>query len=243
MDERDGLVTPADLAAYRVEWQAPVEASYAGARVQARGGLAGLTETLERLPRLDGLDPSERALALARILAAPAFSGRTYEHTTNLCAVDPAGNACVLTTSLGLGSGDFLPGYDVHLNSMLGESDLLIGPLEAGTRMESMMSPMAALDADGLVLVGGAAGGTRLRPALAQVLSGILDEGSGRRRRSIGRACTRPGTSSTSSRGSTNRASTRCSSTATTCASGAPSTTTSGRERYRQVWWCSGSEA
>ena len=46
--------------------------------------------------------------------------------------VDPAGNACVLTTSLGLGSGDYLPGYDMHLNSMLGESDLLVGPLEPG---------------------------------------------------------------------------------------------------------------
>jgi gamma-glutamyltranspeptidase/glutathione hydrolase len=176
MDERNGLITPADLAAYRVEWQAPVETSFAGVRVQTRGGLAGLTETLERLPGLYGVDPGERALALARILAAPPFSGRTYEHTTNLCVVDPAGSACVLTTSLGLGSGDFLPGYDVHLNSMLGESDLLIGPLEAGKRMESMMSPMAAVDADGLVLVGGAAGGTRLRPALAQVLSGVLDE-------------------------------------------------------------------
>jgi gamma-glutamyltranspeptidase/glutathione hydrolase len=83
----------------------------------------------------------------------------------------------VVTTSLGLGSGDFLPGYDVHLNSMLGESDLLIGPLEAGKRMESMMSPTIALDGDGLVLGAGAAGGTRLRPALVQVLAGILDEG------------------------------------------------------------------
>ncbi|MGH3013515.1 MAG: gamma-glutamyltransferase, partial [Gaiellaceae bacterium] len=63
-----------------------------------------------------------------------------------------------------------------HLNSMLGEADLLIGPLEAGRRMESMMSPTVALDGEGLVLVAGAAGGTRLRPALAQVLSGILDE-------------------------------------------------------------------
>jgi gamma-glutamyltranspeptidase / glutathione hydrolase len=114
---------------------------------------------------------------LARLLAAPPFSGRTYEHTTNVCVVDPAGNACVVTTSLGLGSGDYIPGYDVHLNSMLGESDLLIGPLEPGRRMESMMSPTAALDGRGLALVAGAAGGTRLRPALAQVLSGILDEG------------------------------------------------------------------
>jgi gamma-glutamyltranspeptidase/glutathione hydrolase len=43
--------------------------------------------------------------------------------------------------------------------------------------MESMMSPTAGHDADGLALVAGAAGGTRLRPALAQVLSGVLDEG------------------------------------------------------------------
>jgi gamma-glutamyltranspeptidase/glutathione hydrolase len=60
---------------------------------------------------------------------------------------------------------------------MLGEADLLIGPLEAGRRMESMMSPTVALDGDELVLAAGAAGGTRLRPALVQVLSGILDEG------------------------------------------------------------------
>jgi gamma-glutamyltranspeptidase/glutathione hydrolase len=134
-------------------------------------------DTLKALPPLRGMEPGEKALSLARILAAPPFSGRTYEHTTNLCVVDRRGNACVLTTSLGLGSGDFLPGYDVHLNSMLGESDLLVRPLEPGERMESMMSPTVAVDEGGLVIAAGAAGGTRLRPALAQVLSGVLDEG------------------------------------------------------------------
>jgi gamma-glutamyltranspeptidase/glutathione hydrolase len=148
-----------------------------GARVQTRGGLSQLVDTLVLLPALRDASPADRTLALARILAAPLYSGRTYEHTTNLCVVDAAGSACVVTTSLGLGSGDFLPGFDVHLNSMLGESDLLIGPLEPGTRMASMMSPTLGLDDDGLVLAAGAAGGTRLRPALAQVLSGILDEG------------------------------------------------------------------
>jgi gamma-glutamyltranspeptidase / glutathione hydrolase len=176
MEERGGLVTPDDLAAYRVEWSPPAEAGYAGVRVQARAGLAQLVDVLVALPPLRGASPAERALALARVLAAPLYSGRTYEHTTNLCVVDESGNACVATTSLGLGSGDFLPSYDVHLNSMLGESDLLIGPLEAGKRMASMMSPTVALDESGLVLTAGAAGGTRLRPALAQVLSGILDE-------------------------------------------------------------------
>ena len=82
----------------------------------------------------------------------------------------------MLTTSLGLGSGDWLPGLDVHLNSMLGEVDLLVGSLEPGERMQSMMAPTIAFDDDGPVLAAGAAGGTRLRTALVGVIAGILDE-------------------------------------------------------------------
>ena len=177
MNERGGLVTREDLAAYEAVWLEPVESAYAGTRIVTRGGLSLLVETLGALPRLKGRTEDDRALTLAEVLAAPAYSGRTYDDTTNLCAVDAEGSAVVLTTSLGLGSGDYLPGYDVHLNSMLGEADLLIGPFEPGERMESMMAPTLALDGRGLVLAGGAAGGTRLRPALVQVLSGILDEG------------------------------------------------------------------
>jgi gamma-glutamyltranspeptidase / glutathione hydrolase len=40
-----------------------------------------------------------------------------------------------------------------------------------------MMAPSVALAADGLALATGAAGGTRLRSALIQVVAGILDEG------------------------------------------------------------------
>jgi gamma-glutamyltranspeptidase/glutathione hydrolase len=43
--------------------------------------------------------------------------------------------------------------------------------------MESMMSPLFVHDDDGLALAAGAAGGTRLRSALVQVVAGILDEG------------------------------------------------------------------
>jgi gamma-glutamyltranspeptidase / glutathione hydrolase len=177
MEERGGLVTRGDLDAYEAAWLDPVEAGYAGTRIRTRGGLSQLVETLGRLSPLRDLSAADRALALAQVLAAPPYSGRTYDDTTNLTVVDADGNACVLTSSLGLGSGDFIPGYDVHLNSMLGESDLLIGPLEPGLRMESMMAPMVALDDEGLVLAAGAAGGTRLKPALVQVLSGVLDEG------------------------------------------------------------------
>jgi gamma-glutamyltranspeptidase/glutathione hydrolase len=59
---------------------------------------------------------------------------------------------------------------------MLGEVDLVQGPLEPGARMQSMMTPSLVLDRDGLVLAIGAAGGTRLRTALLTVAAGILDE-------------------------------------------------------------------
>ena len=174
MDDRGGLVTRDDLLAYRARWSEPVEIPYAGTRFFTRADLSGLPETLPRLPALVGLDMAERALALVQALdGAPAPNG----HTTSLTTVDAEGSACVLTTSLGLGSGDFLPGLDLHLNSMLGESDLVRGPLEPGEQMGSMMAPSLALDREGLVLALGAAGGTRLRSALVQVAAGILDEG------------------------------------------------------------------
>jgi gamma-glutamyltranspeptidase/glutathione hydrolase len=60
---------------------------------------------------------------------------------------------------------------------MLGEADLIRGRLEPGERMGSMMSPLVGLEGNGLALAAGAAGGTRLRSALVQVVAGILDEG------------------------------------------------------------------
>lgn len=173
MGERDGLVTRRDLESYEARWSDPVEVPFAGARLLTRSGLSDLSQLLARLPRLRGLDPADRALALTRSLDGSDGEG----HTTNLTVVDSEGSACVLTTSLGLGSGDFVPGYDLHLNSMLGETDLIRGPLEPGARMGSMMAPSIALDGREVAFAGGAAGGTRLRSAMLQVVSGVLDEG------------------------------------------------------------------
>ena len=173
MDELGGLVTRADLTAYEAAWSEPAEVPYSGLRLLTREGLAPLAPCLEALPQLRGQAPGARAVALARALDRPDANG----DTTNLVTVDEEGNACVLTSSLGLGAGDWLPGLDLHLNSMLGEADLIREPLEPGQRMGSMMSPTLAVDGDGLALAAGAAGGTRLRSALVQVLSGTLDEG------------------------------------------------------------------
>jgi gamma-glutamyltranspeptidase / glutathione hydrolase len=173
MAEREGLVTRDDLQAYGARWSDPVETAYAGNRFLTRAGLAPVGPALERLPPLRDLPQPHRMLALFDALE-DASQGSA--HTTNLVAVDREGSACVLTTSLGLGSGDWLPGLDLHLNSMLGEVDLVVGPLEPGARMESMMAPSLALDGEGPVLAIGSAGGTRLRTALVTVAAGILDE-------------------------------------------------------------------
>jgi gamma-glutamyltranspeptidase/glutathione hydrolase len=173
LSERGGLVTAADLAAYQARWSEPAEVRYRDARFLTRGGLSGVPATLIRLPELRGRTETERVLMLLEALNGRGADG----HTTNLCATDRDGNACVITTSLGLGSGDYLPGFDLHLNSMLGESELVRGSLEPGDRMESMMAPSIAIDEEGLLLAVGAAGGTRLRTALVGVIAGILDEG------------------------------------------------------------------
>jgi gamma-glutamyltranspeptidase/glutathione hydrolase len=173
-DERGGLLTRDDLRAFEAVWAPPVVLAYADVSLRTRAGLSGVPAALAALPRLRGLPEDERVPALVAALAGPGHDG----HTTNLVAVDPEGNACVLTTSLGLGAGDFLPGLDLHLNSMLGEVDLLRGPLDPGERMGSMMAPTLAVGADGrVVLAIGAAGGTRLRTALVGVTASVLDEG------------------------------------------------------------------
>ena len=169
VEEREGTITASDLAGYAVEWSEPVEASFAGRRILTRGGISRLPATFV------ALRPGGGPEALLTALESGAGANG---HTTNVCAVDRDGNACVFTTSLGLGSGDWIPGLDLHLNSMLGEADLVQGPLVPGERMESMMGPTLALDRDGLELAIGAAGGTRLRTALVGVAAAILDQGA-----------------------------------------------------------------
>ena len=170
-----GAISASDLAAYRVRESKPRRARFDRFSVHARGDdLDDLLGTLQRaahhVPGDPTTDPAS-ALGLVDALRGP---DRRAE-TTNVVAVDTDGNACALTTSLGLGSGIWVPGYGVHLNSMLGEGELIRTALDPGARMGSMMSPLVALDADARpVAVAGAAGGSRIRPALLQVLVRML---------------------------------------------------------------------
>ena len=167
--ERDGVLLRSDLETYRPLWSEPAEVTFEGRRIATRAGLSGVPSTLARF------DPSGGDAALLEAIDDGASADG---HTTNLTVVDADGSACVLTTSLGLGSGDFLPGLDLHLNSMLGETDLVRDPLVAGERMASMMAPTVVFEGDRLELAIGAAGGTRLRTALVGVLGRVLHHGA-----------------------------------------------------------------
>lgn len=171
----DGVVvTREDLSRYRTMWRDPAVVDLYGRRVTTRGGISGVPELLPRLPRLAGLTATERVIALVDVLETSTRGG---EHTTNMAAVDEHGRACVLTHSLGVGAGVWLPGFDVQLNNLLGESDIAFGEPKPGDHLESRMAPALVFDSDGLELAIGSAGATRLRTALSTVLAAILDEG------------------------------------------------------------------
>lgn len=171
----DGLaITASDLREYRVRWRDPVVVGFHEHRIATRGGLSGVPELLPRMPRLAGLSETDRVLALVAALESAETGG---EHTTNMVAVDRHGRACVLTHSLGVGAGVWLPALDVQLNNLLGESDIAFGEPQPGDHLESRMAPALAFDGEGLTLALGSAGATRLRTALSTVLAGILDEG------------------------------------------------------------------
>ena len=173
-----GAIGPTDLAAYRV-LDLPVEhATMAGTNVYARLDLNNLMPTLAALPTtLTDLTAGERAVAMA-----DAILNRGRQRlgdTTNISVVDHEGNACVITMTLGLGSGVWLPGLGVHLNSMLGEGELITPDLAPGGRMSSMMCPLVVVDEEGgLEVAAGSAGASRIRTALVHTLVNVLVKGS-----------------------------------------------------------------
>jgi gamma-glutamyltranspeptidase/glutathione hydrolase len=172
--EAGGSLGPMDLAAYRVQ-ETPVDhAALAGHRVRARHDLNRTVDTIAALPdSLTGLSRADRAVALATALRDRGQQKKG--DTTNVSVVDQRGNACVITTTLGLGAAVWLPGLGVNLNSMLGEGELITDDLAPGRRMSSNMCPLVVIDEAGdLTVAAGSAGASRIRTALIDTLLGVL---------------------------------------------------------------------
>lgn len=110
----------------------------------------------------------------------PSGSNRSFTRgTTHLSIIDRHGNVASMTTSNGEGSGYIVPGTGIMLNNMLGEDDLHpdgFHSSQPGQRVASMMSPSILFDDSGNVqLALGSGGSKRLRTAILQVLTNVID--------------------------------------------------------------------
>jgi gamma-glutamyltranspeptidase / glutathione hydrolase len=170
-----GILTLDDMRRYRVREVPVTTAGFGGRTVHGRRDLNRTIDTIAALPGLDGMTPGPRAVTLAKILRG--YGPDKLGDTSNISVVDAAGNACVITLTLGIGSGVWVPGTGIHLNSMLGEGEITLGPAVPGERMFSMMCPLVVTAPDGrLELAIGSAGASRIRTAIVHTLVGLFVE-------------------------------------------------------------------
>lgn len=108
----------------------------------------------------------------------PRSKGSKWGGTSHFNVVDSDGLTVCLTTSIGEGSGYFIPGTDMQMNNMLGEEALMPNGFhnwETDVRLQSMMSPCLAVENNGTTLLGiGSGGAGRIPYAIAQAIINIL---------------------------------------------------------------------
>jgi gamma-glutamyltranspeptidase/glutathione hydrolase len=99
-------------------------------------------------------------------------------NTSHLSVIDSDGLAVSLTTTAGETAGFIVPGTGYIPNNILGESDLHPNGFHSrppGQRIPTMMTPTIVLKEGNIRLVLGSGGSERIRSAIFQVLSNLLD--------------------------------------------------------------------
>ncbi|MEN8134247.1 MAG: gamma-glutamyltransferase [Thermodesulfobacteriota bacterium] len=203
MGRGQGLLTAEDLDAYKVIERAPLVTSYRDYTMLTNpppsmgGSLMALSlKLLDSVAMTDMICDSAEHLTLTGDIMAEVERlraegltdislqqavelGRTFSRgTTHMSIADCEGNVASMTCSNGEGSGYFAPDTGIMLNNMMGEDDLHPEGFHAsppGQRVASMMSPSLLLRDDEVKLVIGSGGSKRIRTALAQVLSRLVD--------------------------------------------------------------------
>ena len=198
--DRGGLLTPEDLSGYEVVPREPVRVRYRDRDVHtnpppsAGGVLLGYAlAALGRTPGPPGPAELLAAMAAAQAERTPAFLDDLAEpgfldgyaasrlgSTTHISVLDADGGACAVTCTNGEGSGVVVPGTGMHLNNMMGESDLSPAGFFShppGRRLPSMMAPTVVLRDGVTELALGSAGSNRIRSALLQVIINAVDRG------------------------------------------------------------------
>ena len=132
---------------------------------------------------LSGPNFEAYAARLAKLLEGKVFSddvagSDSLGHTTHISALDIGGQAVSLTFSAGESGGYLVGDTGMTLNNMLGEHDLNPHGFHKeppGARLFSMMSPAVVLKDGKPVLAVGSAGSNRLRSAILQTISNLID--------------------------------------------------------------------
>ncbi len=188
MRDGQGLLTGADLAAYRVVERKPLAIDYRGHRLLTNpppslgGSLIARSLLLHERwdPARHGWGSPEHLRALAGVMVEieKLRSGSGAGGTTHVSVCDPEGNAASLSLSNGEGSGYLAPGTGIMLNNMLGEDDLHPEGFHAsppGERVASMMAPSLVLRDGEVRLILGSGGSKRIRTAIFQVITHVVD--------------------------------------------------------------------
>ncbi len=119
----------------------------------------------------------QRALAEGRA-SQPVAEPPGPANTSHLSVIDGEGMAVALTTTAGESAGYVVPRTGMIPNNILGEEDLNPGGFHrwpAGARIPTMMTPTIVLRDGAIRLVTGSGGSNRIRSAILQTLSNVLD--------------------------------------------------------------------
>jgi len=205
MRKGKGLLTLEDLASYKVIERAPLTVGFrdhmflTNPAPSMGGSLISLALSLLETQDISDLTyhSAPHALLTAKLmveveeLRAGGITATSLQKsgdrirrfsrgTTHISVSDAEGNVASMTCSNGEGSGYFVPGTGIMLNNMMGEDDLHPDGFHAsppGQRVSSMMSPSLLLKNDRVAMVIGSGGSKRIRTAITQVLSAIVDFG------------------------------------------------------------------
>ncbi|ABE38001.1 gamma-glutamyltransferase 1. Threonine peptidase. MEROPS family T03 [Rhodopseudomonas palustris BisB5] len=206
MNDNGGSLTVEDLAAFRARLREPLRIPYRGGAVYATPELTAgptLAHTLRVLQQnlhASGGAPDAEAYAAYALALQSAYAERLRdmgdadgrralgaEHlapacTTHFSVVDRDGNMAAVTQTLlsTFGSKFVLPQTGIMMNNGIMWFDPEPGrpnSLAPGKRCLTNYTPVLAQAADGRRLALGASGGRRILPAVAQILSFVMDYG------------------------------------------------------------------
>ena len=182
-----------DLRGYQSEWHAPLSVQYKDRQVYAMSQLSGgptLLAALASLGRVDLSAASEPEITLAyanALMAADRLRLETMGHaagkdscTSHVSVVDRKGNMVALTNTLlsRFGSKVMVPELEILLNNGMMWFDPRRGrpnSIAPGEKPLANMSPVIALRGKKPEIAVGAAGGRKIVPAVAQILSYLVD--------------------------------------------------------------------